>query len=263
LGVAQMAAQATFEDCAACPTMVVLPAGLFQMGAQPADNGNPWEGPAHAVTIARPFAIGKHEVTAAQWRACVDAKACPAAPPGPASGDATKAPVVNVNFADAHAYAAWLMQATGRRYRLPSEAEWEYAIRAGTATARYWGGDRTKQCGYGNGADQAALGFDAKLQVVECNDGRPTLAPVGSFQANAWGLFDMAGNAWEWTQDCWRDGYAGAPVDGSALEAGACDRRVIRGGSWRARPNSLRSFGRGHSAPGIRGDDLGLRVVAE
>lgn len=263
VAVAQMSAQSTFEDCPACPTMVVLPAGTFQMGAQPADNGNPWEGPAHAVTIGRPFAIGKHEVTVAQWRACVDAKACPAAAPAPSSGDATRAPVVNVNFADAHAYASWLTKATGRRYRLPSEAEWEYAIRAGTTTARYWGGDRTKQCGYGNGADQAALAFDAKLQVVECNDGQATLAPVGSFQANAWGLFDMAGNAWEWTQDCWRDGYAGAPADGSALESGACDRRAIRGGSWRARPNSLRSFGRGHSAPGIRGDDLGLRVVAE
>lgn len=263
VGVAQMSAQSTFEDCAGCPTMVVLPAGSFQMGALPADNGNAWEGPAHAVTIGRPFAIGRHEVTAAQWRACVDARACPAAAPGPSSGDATRAPVVNVSFADAHAYASWLSKATGRRYRLPSEAEWEYAIRAKATTARYWGGDRTKQCGYGNGADQAALAFDAKLQVVECSDGHATLAPVGSFQANAWGLFDMAGNAWEWTQDCWRDGYAGAPADGSAMESGSCDRRVIRGGSWRARPNSLRSFGRGNSAPGLRGDDLGLRVVAE
>jgi len=263
VAVAQMAAQSTFEDCAGCPTMVVLPAGSFQMGAQPSDNGNAWEGPAHAVAIGRPFAIARHEVTAAQWRACVDAKGCPAAAPGPSSGDATKAPAVNLNFADAHAYTNWLTRTTGRRYRLPSEAEWEYAIRAKTTTARYWGGDRTKQCAYGNGADQAALAFDAKLQVVECNDGQATLAPVGSFQANAWGLFDMAGNAWEWTQDCWRDGYAGAPTDGSAMESGTCDRRVIRGGSWRARPNSLRSFGRGHSAPGIRGDDLGLRVVAE
>jgi formylglycine-generating enzyme required for sulfatase activity len=263
VAVAQMAPHSTFEDCPQCPTMVVLPTGTFQMGALPADNGNAWEGPAHAVTIGRPFAIARHEVTVAQWRACVDAKACPAAAPGPSSGDATKAPAVNLNFADAHAYAGWLTRTTGRRYRLPSEAEWEYAIRAKTTTARYWGGDRTKQCGYGNGADQAALAFDAKLQVVECNDGQATLAPVGTFQANAWGLFDMAGNAWEWTQDCWRDGYAGAPADGSAMESGACDRRAIRGGSWRARPNSLRSFGRGHSAPGIRGDDLGLRVVAE
>lgn len=263
VAVAQMSAQSTFEDCAHCPTMIVLPAGTFQMGAQPADNGNAWEGPAHAVAIARPFAVAKYEVTVAQWRACAEAGACAAAAPGPSSGDATKTPAVNLNFADAHAYAGWLSKTTGRRYRLPTEAEWEYAIRAKTTTARYWGGDRTKQCGYGNGADQAALAFDAKLQVVECNDGQATLAPVGTFQANAWGLFDMAGNAWEWTQDCWRDSYVGAPADGSAMESGGCDRRAIRGGSWRARPNSLRSFGRGHSAPAIRGDDLGLRVVAE
>jgi formylglycine-generating enzyme required for sulfatase activity len=257
------APQSTFEDCAGCPSMVVLPAGSFAMGALPTDNGNAWEGPSHAVSIGKPFAIGVREVTAAEWRACVDAKACPAAAAGPVTGDASSAPAVNLNWADAHAYATWLSKATGRRYRLPTEAEWEYAIRAKTTAARYWNGDRTKQCGYGNGADQAALKFDAKLQAVECDDHYATLAPVGTFQPNAWGLYDMAGNAWEWTQDCWKDGYAGAPADGSAVETGSCDKRVIRGGSWRARPNSLRSFGRGHSPPETRGDDLGLRVVAE
>jgi formylglycine-generating enzyme required for sulfatase activity/serine/threonine protein kinase len=261
--VAQMAAQATFEDCASCPSMIVLPAGSFRMGALPADNGNPWEGPSHAVAVGKPFAMARHEVTAAQWRACVDAKGCSAANAGPSSGDAARAPAVNLSWGDAQAYAKWLTATTGRRYRLPTEAEWEYAARASTTTARYWGGDRTKQCGYGNGADQSALKVDPKLPAVECDDGYATLAAAGSFKPNAWGLFDMAGNAWEWTQDCWSDGYAGAPADGSARESGGCDKRVIRGGSWRARPNSLRSFGRGNSAPGARGDDLGLRVVAE
>jgi formylglycine-generating enzyme required for sulfatase activity/serine/threonine protein kinase len=262
--VAQMAPQSSFEDCANCPTMIVLPAGSFQMGATAADNGNAWEGPSHTVSIARPIAMGRHEVTVGQWRACVEAKACPAV--GLASGDAAKAPVVNVSWADARAYAAWLTNTTGRHYRLPSESEWEYAIRAKTTSARYWGGDRTKQCTYGNGADLSAIKFDPKLEPVavkECDDGHAALAAVGSFQPNAWGLFDMAGNAWEWTEDCWAEGYAGAPTNGSALESGSCDKRSIRGGSWRARPNSLRSFGRGNSSPGVRGDDLGLRVVAE
>ena len=263
VAVAQMAPQSTFVDCANCPTMTVLAPGTFQVGATAADVGNAWEGPSHAVTIARPFAIAKYEVTAAQWRACVEASACPAAGAGPSTGAAAKAPAVNMSWADAHAYAAWLTNTTGRRYRLPTEAEWEYAIRARTTGARYWGGDRTKQCAYGNGADQSALKTDPKLPAVECDDGHARLALVGRFQPNAWGLFDMAGNAWEWTQDCWRDGYAGAPTDGSAVESGSCDKRVIRGGSWRARPNSLRSFGRGNSAPGSRSDDLGLRVAAE
>ena len=264
--IASMAPQSTFQDCPGCPTMVVLPAGSFAMGALATDNGNAWEGPSHTVTIAKPFGIGQHEVTAAEWRTCVEAKGCAPAVPGPATGDPSKAPVVSVNWADANAYAAWLTNTTGRRYRLPSEAEWEYAIRSKSTTARYWGGDRTKQCVYGNGADQSAMRADPKLEpaaVKECDDGYAVLAPVGTFRANAWGLYDMAGNAWEWTLDCWKDGYAGAPTDGSALQTPACDKRVIRGGSWRARANSLRSFGRGNSAPGARGDDLGLRVVAE
>jgi formylglycine-generating enzyme required for sulfatase activity len=264
--VASLAPQSTFQDCPGCPTMVVLAAGSFAMGALPADNGNAWEGPSHSVMIARPFAIGQHEVTAAEWRACVDARGCAPAVPGPSTGDASKAPVVSVSWADANAYAAWLTNTTGRRYRLPTEAEWEYAIRSKSTTARYWGGDRTKQCVYGNGADLSAVRADPKLEpsaVKECDDGHAVLAPVETFRANAWGLYDMAGNAWEWTLDCWKDGYAGTPTDGSAMQTPACDKRVIRGGSWRARPNSLRSFGRGNSAPGSRGDDLGLRVVAE
>ena len=261
--VAQMAPQSTFSDCAACPSMVVLASGTFQMGATAADNGNAWEGPSHPVTIGKPFAIAKYEVTTTQWQACVDGKGCSTVTPGPATGDPGKVPAVNLIWPDANAYTAWLTNTTGRRYRLPTEAEWEYAIRANTTGARYWGGDRTKQCGYGNGADQSALKSDPKLPAVECDDGHAVLAPVGSLQPNAWGLFDLAGNAWEWTRDCWKEGYAGAPADGSALESGSCDKRVIRGGSWRARPNSLRSFGRGNSTPGSRGDDLGLRVVAE
>jgi formylglycine-generating enzyme required for sulfatase activity len=260
--VAAMQPLKTFQDCPHCPVMVVLPAGAFLMGARPEDIGNTWEQPAHRVTLAAPFAIGRHEVTRAQWQACVAAGACPAVKAGPGVADPAKAPVVHVSWTDAQAYAAWLGATTGRSYRLPTEAEWEYAIRAGTTGARYWEGDRTQQCRYGNGADASALKANPKLQVVECDDGHAALAPIGSFQPNAFGLHDMAGNAWEWTRDCWRDRYAAAPGDGRAFEPGACDRRVIRGGSWLARPNSLRSFGRGNSAPDLRSEDLGLRVVA-
>ncbi len=263
VAVSAMPPLATFKDCADCPSMIPLAAGKFQMGAVPADNANKWEGPAHAVTLGSAFAIGSHEVTAAQWGACVAAKACVAAAAGPATGDAGKAPVVNVSWNDAQAYLKWLSAKTGRSYRLPAEAEWEYAIRARTGGARYWGGDRTLQCQYGNGADKSALKKDPKLPAAECDDRFATLAPVGSFQPNAFGLYDMAGNAWEWVQDCWADSYAGAPVDGRAREMAGCDRRVIRGGSWRARANSLRSFGRGNSPADTRSDDLGLRVVAQ
>jgi formylglycine-generating enzyme required for sulfatase activity/serine/threonine protein kinase len=261
--VAQMPPLSVFQDCANCPLMIPLAPGKYQMGATPADNANKWEGPPHVVNLTRSFAIGRHEVTVEEWQACVEAKACPAAAAGPVTGEARKAPVVNLSWNDAQAYTRWLSQKTGRRYRLPSEAEWEYAIRARTAGARYWGGDRTLQCRFGNGADQSALKKDSKLPAVECSDGFPVLAPVGAFEPNAFGLYDMAGNAWEWNEDCWRDSYGGAPADGAAVEFNGCDRRVIRGGSWRARANSLRSFGRGNSPPDTRSDDLGLRVVAE
>ena len=260
--VATMPPLSAFQDCPRCPQMVPLPAGSYEMGALPADNGNAWEGPSHTVRLARPFAVGRHEVTVAEWQACVEAGACRAATPGPAT-DAARVPVVNVNWSDAQAYVAWLSSTTGRAYRLPSESEWEFAIRARTASARYWGGDRRLQCRFGNGADQTALKQDPKLSGAECSDGFAALAPVGSFEPNAFGLYDMAGNAWEWVQDCWKDSYQGVPTDGSALEVAGCTTRVIRGGSWRARPNSLRSFGRGNSAASTRGEDLGLRVVAE
>jgi formylglycine-generating enzyme required for sulfatase activity/predicted Ser/Thr protein kinase len=262
--VAKMTPLAVFQDCTLCPLMVPLEAGAYQMGAQAIDNGNPWEGPARAVKLAKPFAIGRHEVTVTEWQACVTAKACPAAARGPVSKQPiAKAPVVNVSWGDAQAYVGWLSETTGRRYRLPSESEWEFAIRARTASARYWGGDRRLQCRYGNGADVSAVKKDAKLSGAECDDGFAQLAPVGAFEPNAFGLYDMAGNAWEWVQDCWRDTYQGAPANGTALELPGCTARVIRGGSWRARPNSLRSFGRGNAAATTRGEDLGLRVAAE
>ena len=137
-------------------------------------------------------------------------------------------PVVCVSWDDAQAYVRWLSEETGEAYRLLSEAEWEYVARAGTTTARYWGESEAGQCRYANGAD-AGTGFE---WAVSCHDGHARTAPVGRYEANAFGLYDVLGNVLEWTADCWNESYAGAPSNGGAWESGECTRRVLRGGSW-------------------------------
>jgi formylglycine-generating enzyme required for sulfatase activity/serine/threonine protein kinase len=259
--VSKLAAGAQFSDCDQCPPMVVLAPAAFTMGAPLEPSTNSWERPAHQVKLKRPFAIATHEVTVAQWKACASRGACVAQNAG---RDAGALPVTDVSWDEVQAYIAWLSKTTGRKYRLPSEAEWEFAERGGTTASRFWGDDRGEQCAYANGADQSARDVvDKGLRVALCDDHFARLAPVGSFTANAFGLFDMLGNAWEWTQDCWHDTFVDAPVDGSAIDAKECPTRVIRGGSWRAKPESLRSYSRGLSTPDHRGDDLGFRVVAD
>lgn len=205
---------AHFRDCAHCPEMVVLPRGSFEMGAT---HGRSDERPAHRVTFTRRFAIGVKEVTVGEWRACVagggcDAavlRLCSAAHPTPDD------PVCGVGWRDAEAFIAWLRWKTGQPYRLPSEAEWEYAARGGSRT-RYWWGEL----------------FVAGLANCAACDGRsdwPTVA--GRFPANAFGLLDVAGNLDEWTRDCWHRNYRGAPANGRAWLTGNCRRRVVRGGS--------------------------------
>jgi sulfatase modifying factor 1 len=140
--------------------------------------------------------------------------------------------VVCVSWEDASAYVRWLSQKTGKRYRLLTEAEWEYAARADTTTTRFWGDDAHRSCDYANGADVAAA---ARLSDVSigahalCDDRYAYTAPVGSYRANAFGLHDMLGNVWEWTQDCWNTTYSGAPTDGTAWDAGDCSMRAVRG----------------------------------
>ena len=263
-----------FRDCPGCPEMVVVPAGNFEMGSPASEKGRRNnEGPVHRVTIAEPFAVGVHEVTRGEFGRFVSAtnramgNSCWIwdrelreqsginwRNPGFSQGD--DHPAVCVSWNDAAAYVRWLSQETGKAYRLLSESEWEYVARAGTSTARYWGESASGQCRYANGAD-ASTDFD---WGVHCNDGYARTAPVGSYGANGFGLYDVLGNAWEWVQDCWNDSYQGAPMDGSAWDRRDCNLRMGRGGSWFFTPMGLRSASRSMSTTGYRSSLLGFRV---
>src|SRR5689334_11194399 len=223
----------TFKECANCPEMMVVPAGSFMMGSPKGEPGRSAdEGPQHTVTIARPFAVGRFSVTFEEWDACAADGGCnqmevlaglgkvirPYKPSDEGWGRGRR-PVINVSWDDAKAYVAWLSRKTGKPYRLLSGSEYEYATRAGTQTAYPWG-DAIGT----NNANCHACGsqWDAKQT-----------APVGSFAANGFGLYDMVGNVREWTEDCYHDTYSGAPTDGSAwIEGGNCYDRVVRGGSF-------------------------------
>ena len=235
-----------FRDCAECPEMIVIPAGSFMMGSPATEpERDKDEGPQRRVTI-EPFAIGKTEVTFAQWDACVTAGGCNGYTPSDEGWGRGSRPVVNVSWKDAQVYIDWLERKTGKPYRLPSEAEWEYAARAG-ATTRYAFGDAItpKDANYGS------------------NVGKTT--EVGAYPANAWGLYDMHGNVWEWVEDIYHDSYKGAPTDGSAWTDGertdSSRDRVIRGGSWNYLPWFLRSAYRGGDYPDNRYGYLGFRVA--
>ena len=204
----------SFRECAKdCPEMIVVPAGEFMMGSPANEEGRyPNEDLQHRVTIAGPFAVSKFEVTFDEWDACVAYGDCEPRVSDSGFGRGQK-PVINVTWDDAQRYAAWLSKMTGKPYRLLSEAEWEYAARAGSNKRYSWG----DEIGKGN-ANCRACGseWDAKQT-----------APVGSFAANQFGLYDMHGNVWEWVEDCYHGNYEGAPTDGSAWTAGAnCSKRV-------------------------------------
>jgi len=237
---------ASFRECAKdCPEMVVVPAGEFMMGSPATEEGRSAnEGPQRLITIAKPFAVSKFAVTFADWDACVSVGGCPHV--SDSGFERGTRPVINVRWDEAQQYGAWFSKMTGRPYRLLTETEWEYAARAGSATAYFWG----DQIGEGN---------------ANCNDcgsqwdGRQT-SPVGSFKPNAFGLYDMAGNVWQWVQDCYHDDYNGAPTDGSAWIIGDCSRRVVRGGSWGNVPQYLRSATRDWFSADDRDFHVGFRL---
>ena len=242
-----------FRDCADCPQMVVLPAGSFTMGSPREEKGrSKYEGPQRRVTIWRPFAVGKYEVTFAQWDACVSAGGCRRRPNDRGWGRGPR-PVMNVSWHDAKQYVGWLSRKTGKRYRLLSEAEWEYAARAGTTGPFHFGptisADRANYKGtstYGSGR----RGIYRRKTV-----------PAGRFPANRFGLHDMHGNVQEWVEDCWHRNYHGAPSDGRAWTKTDCKLRVVRGGSWGGRPGDLRAASRGWVAAGSRFNFIGFRVA--
>jgi formylglycine-generating enzyme required for sulfatase activity len=227
--------------------MVVGPAGSFDMGSPENESErNRDEGPRHKVGIAHPFAVGKFEVTFDEWDACVAAGGCDHKPADEGWGRGMR-PVIDVSWEDAQAYADWLSKKTGKDYRLLSEAEWEYAARAGTTTRYPWGDEP--------GTNRANLGASGRQW-----NGKQT-APVGSFEPNAFGLHDMIGNVWEWTEDCTRGNYEGAPADGRPWDNAVCGLRVVRGGSRGIDPEDARSASRNWVEPGLRSNLLGFRLA--
>lgn len=280
----------TFRDCATCPDMVVVPAGTFLMGsteddiAQVVAQGGRRqisldEMPRHEVRIPRAFAVGKHEVTRAEFAAfaanrqlgtgCVIFNGSEWKPENSATWESPgfpqteRDPVVCVAWETAEAYAAWLSHQTGESYRLLSEAEWEYVARAGTQASQYWGKGAAAQCRYENGADRTAKREFQSWIVAGCEDGAVHTAPVGSYEANPFGLHDILGNVFEWTADCYHDSYSGAPNDGSARSGGNCENRVLRGGGWIGHPSDLRAGFRGAVPPRAPFHNFGFRVARD
>ncbi len=235
----------TFTDCADCPEMVVVPPGRFEMGDL-SGGGLERELPVHTVTIGKPFAAGRFEITFAEWDACVDAKACSFRPDDYNWGRGKRA-VGDVSWNDAREYTNWLSCLTGAVYRLPSEAEWEYIARAGSRTSYPWG----EEIGSGN-----AL-------CLHCGGNFPQANPVGQFKANNFEIFDTVGSVAEWVEDCLNNNYEGAPTDGSAWTEGNCYFRITRGGGWYGQAKFLTSSYRNYKTVDAREDIRGFRVVRD
>lgn len=285
---AAQAATTAFRDCSDCPVMVVVPAGRFVMGATPTTKYEENEAPPHLVTIAKPFAVSQFVVTnheyAVFWKQRTD--------PGVHNrfgchfgelqtlkeDDRPQPPATCVSWVDAVGYAAWLSAKTGKKYRLLSEAEWEYAARAGTTTPYFWGTRPERACAYANVADESAKPVYTQMEhTVSCNDGFPGFAPVGRFRPNQFGLYDTAGNVSQWVQDCYHYNYGGAPTDGKPwlttdpreyhynfstrkwAPPEQCEVGVIRGESWRQFPLPVPS--RNRYMLSFHEPDIGFRVA--
>ena len=283
------------KDCPRCPQLVIVPAGSAMTGGNADETAREHvpaelaarELPAHRVTLSRPLAVGRYEVTNDEYAVFVAATGR-VEPAGcmildvktdkwifdaqrsrgdPGFAQSGRNPAVCVSWNDAHAYAAWLSTLTGHRYRLPSETEWEYAARGGTQSARFWGDDRGGACGHANVADVTladllGIGNPDPETYFLCRDGHAYTAPVGSFAPNAFGLYDVNGNVWEWMADCYNETLAGAPGDGRARE-GDCTSHMDRGGSWVNSPKYLRTAARHKDLTTMKNTVLGLRVVRD
>jgi formylglycine-generating enzyme required for sulfatase activity len=262
-----------FKECDKCAEMVVVPAGSFTMGSPASEKDRrDTEGPQHVVTIARPFAVGRFQVTVEQFAAFVaetghdvgsrcwtfeDGK--PRERQGrswrnPGFAQAGKHPAVCLSWADATAYVDWMSRKTGKTYRLLSEAEWEYVARAGSDTPFWWGSAITPAQANYNGNVAYAGGSKGEFR-------QKTVAASDSFKANPWNLFIGLGNSAEWVEDCWNKNYQGAPSDGSAWTKGECGSHLVRGGSWASDPGVLRSAARFAVETSLRSSDVGFRVA--
>ncbi len=244
-----------FRDCDICPPMVVVLPGSFDMGSPASEKGRSSnEGPVHKVDIAYRYAVGKHEVTFAEWDACVADGGCrqyKARDHGLGRGNK---PVIDVTWIHAKAYTIWLSGKTGKEYRLLSEAEWEYAARAGTKTPYWWGPAANHE--YSNYGKDKCCGSE-----VRGRDQWEMTAPVGSFPPNAFGIHDMLGNVWEWVEDCWQETYDVTPRDGAPTKDGNCNVRVMRGGAWSSMPVKLRVAHHDAYPPDDRGEFIGFRIA--
>jgi formylglycine-generating enzyme required for sulfatase activity len=264
----------SFKECERCPEMVVVPAGSFTMGAPESERAAvaaayatygivPWslttnpppssDGPQHRVTIAQPIAVGRFPVTFDEWDDCSDDGGCNGYRPSDQGWGRGSRPAVNVSWDDAEAYVAWLSRKTGKRYRLLSEAEWEYMTRAGSMTPYWWGWSfSTSQANY-NGSRT----YDGQ----PTGENRQKTLPVASFSPNPWGFYQVHGNSYDWVEDCFHDDYVGAPVDGSSWTTGNCKGHVVRGGAWSSAPWVLRSAFRAWMPTDFRSSNHGFRMA--
>jgi len=293
--LAQQPAAAPGRDCDACPELALIPPGQFRLGSAPdAPELDPatGESPAVALSFTRPFLMARREVTVGEFRRYVEATGAEPAigcrvwlgggwveerdrgwrDPGFPQPLRDDDPVVCVSWEDARAYADWLSQQSGKRYRLPSEAEWEYAARGGTSFPRYWGEHDSREdvalslaCDHANVYDASAVeALRLPWPNARCNDRAPLVAPAAQYRPNAFGMFDIIGNVREWVMDCYTASYLGRPEDARAWTwQGGCERRSVRGGSWASRPRDARAPARGAEPSPHRQSDLGFRVARD
>ena len=233
------------KDCSDCPEMAIIPAGKFRMGDLQ-NGGDEDELPVRSVGIAKSFSVSKYEITFAQWTSCVKDAGCRYMPSDNDWGTGRQ-PVINVSWNDAQQYIKWISAKTGKTYRLLSEAEWEYIARAGSSTKYFWGNDV--------GSSRA----NCSNCGSEWDEEQP--APVGSFAANKFGVYDMHGNVYEWVQDCWHSNYRNAPNTSVKRSGGDCDYRTVRGGSFDIPSKSIRSANRSKFKSGFRDVMNGLRIA--
>jgi formylglycine-generating enzyme required for sulfatase activity len=259
----------SFKDCPDCPEMVMIPAGSFTMGAPPDEEVATEREDQVRVSIANPFSVGRYAVTRGEFAAFVAAtdhktdggcyrlsetkKKIDRDWKSPGFVQHDNHPVVCVSWNDAKAYAAWISSRTGKAYRLLSEAEREYAARAGSATPFWWGSTIS--------TDQANYNGNMIYPGGTKGEWREMTVAVDSFSANPWGLYNVHGNVWEWTEDCWNPKNAGNPGDGRARSSGDCSLRVLRGASFNNAPHTLRSARREREIAGNRVHTFGFRVA--